>query len=66
MSELTSGERIRIIRRRGYRCDADGHKHQLKTLKIHHKDRSRNNNEPSNLRVLCNKHHNALHKRAGY
>lgn len=66
MSELTASERIRIIRRRGYICDADRRKHQLKTLEIHHKDRNRNNNDPRNLRVLCKKHHDDLHKRAGY
>lgn len=66
MSELTPSQKLRIIRRRGYICDADGRKHQAKTLEIHHKDRNRKNNDPSNVRVLCKDHHDKLHKRAGY
>lgn len=66
MSELTEGQRIRIIRRRGYRSDGDGKVHRISNLEIHHKDRNPSNNDPRNLRVLTKKQHQALHKRAGY
>jgi hypothetical protein len=66
MSELSDADKEAIKKRRGYRCDRDGRKHQSRTLQIHHKDRNRQHNESDNLRVLCKKHHAELHRRAGY
>ena len=61
MAELTQSEKEQIISRRGNICDACGDKKSTSNLEIHHKDRNRNNNEPSNLRVLCKKCHDKLH-----
>ena len=66
MSELTEGQRIRIIRRRGNICDACGKRKWTSNLEVHHKDRNRNNNASTNLRVLCEECHDELHRRAGY
>ena len=66
MTELTSSEREAIIRRRGNICDSCDKKKLTGNLEVHHKDRNRNNNEPSNLRVLCKDCHDELHRRAGY
>ena len=63
MGELTPLEREEIIRRRGNLCDRDGRKHPTSDLEIHHIDRNPNNNNPSNLRVLCKPHHDELHSR---
>lgn len=64
MAELTSDERIAIIRRRGGKSDKTGDKHRVSTLQIHHKDRNPDNNDPRNLRVLTKKEHQELHRRA--
>jgi hypothetical protein len=66
MSELTPEQRMEILRRRHFRSDGDGGVHRPSNLDIHHKDRSRNHNEPENLRVLTKEEHIKLHKRAGY
>ncbi|MBM3142180.1 MAG: hypothetical protein FJ005_03905 [Chloroflexi bacterium] len=66
MSNLTPQQREEIIRRRGCRSDKDDEVHRISNLEIHHKDRNRNNNDPSNLRVLTKKEHDELHIRAGY
>ena len=66
MSELTEMQKEAIKKRRGYICDRDGQKHRSKTLEIHHKDRNRQHNKSQNLRVLCDKHHDDLHRRMGY
>lgn len=66
MPELTPRQRETIIKRRGYLCDTDKRRHRMSNLEIHHKNRNPDNNDPSNLRVLCKKHHDELHKRAGY
>lgn len=63
MSELTPSEKEEIIARRGNRCDRDGKIHRTSSLEIHHKDRNPDNNDPSNLRVLCKRHHDELHSR---
>ena len=63
MAELTSAQREAIIERRGNVCDACGDKKLTSNLEVHHKDRNRNNNESSNLRVLCKKCHDKLHDR---
>jgi len=41
---------------------------ELKPMEVvHHKDRNKLNNSPSNLRVLCSQsEHYNLHKKAGY
>lgn len=66
MAQLTEAQKEAIKERRGYICDRDGRRHQSKTLEIHHKDRNRQHNESENVRVLCNKHHVDLHRRAGH
>jgi hypothetical protein len=66
MSLLTSAAREAIIRRRGYKSDGDGKVHRISNLRIHDKDRNRENNNPRNLRVLTEKEHEDLHRRAGY
>ena len=66
MSLLSSGDREDIIRRRGCRSSKTGRVHRISSLEIHHKDRNRHNNEPSNLRVLTKEEHDDLHRRAGY
>ena len=63
---LSASVKERIKRRRGYICNACGKKKLSRNLEIHHKDRNRHNNDPSNLRVLCIACHDALHRRAGY
>jgi len=63
---LSESKRYAIIKRRGRQCDKDGKMHTYGNLEIHHKDRNRKNNAASNLRVLCKKHHQELHKRAKY
>ena len=63
MPRLTSGEREKIIRRRGTKSDKTGQKSQINNLEIHHKDRNPNNNDPRNLRVLTKKQHHDLHNR---
>lgn len=65
MAELTSGERIRIIRRRGYKSAKDGKKYPISQLEIHHMNRNPENNNPENLKVLTKKQHKDLHARAG-
>ena len=66
MGRLTPEEKGEIIRRRGCRSDGDGQVHRISNLEIHHKDRNPENNDPRNLRVLTEKEHKELHKRAGY
>lgn len=66
MAELTPSEREAVIRRRGCRSDKDGKVHRISNLEIHHKNRNRENNDPRNLRVLTEKEHDDLHRRAGY
>lgn len=66
MSLLTPDEREEIIRRRGCQSSKTGKVHRISNLEIHHKDRNRHNNDPSNLRVLNEKEHDDLHRRAGY
>lgn len=63
---LTESQRHAIIKRRGRRCDRDDRVHTYDNLEIHHKNRDRGNDSPINLRVLCKKHHQELHKRARY
>lgn len=63
---LSEGLKERIKRRRSYICNACGKKKRSSNLEIHHKDRNRHNNDPSNLRVLCIDCHDTLHRRAGY
>lgn len=63
MSKLTPSEKEEIIARRGNRCDRDDKIHRTPSLEIHHKDRNPDNNDPSNLRVLCRQHHQDLHSR---
>lgn len=65
MSELTEAQKEAVKERRGYTCDRDGRKHRSETLEVHHKDRKTQHNAPENLRVLCKKHHDDLHRRAG-
>lgn len=65
MPRLSSSERDKIIRRRGFVSDGDGEKHQMRNLDIHHRDRNPNNNDPQNLRVLTKKEHQDLHKKYG-
>lgn len=65
MPELTPAQREEIIRRRGLQSDKDGQKHRISNLQIHHKDRNPRNNDPRNLRVLTEKEHDDLHRRAG-
>ncbi len=65
MSRLTPQKREEIIRRRECRSDGDGQVHRISNLEIHHKDRNPENNDPKNLRVLTEKEHDELHKRAG-
>jgi len=66
MSLLTPEEREEIIRRRACKSNKDGKVHRISTLRIHHKDRNRHNNDPRNLRVLTTAEHEDLHRRAGY
>jgi hypothetical protein len=63
MGELTPSEKKEIIARRGNRCDRDSKIHRTSSLEVHHKDRNPSNNDPSNLRVLCRRHHDELHGR---
>ena len=63
MSLLSDEDKENIKRRRGFHCDRDGKVHRSSTLEIHHKDRHPQHNDPSNLRVLCKKHHDELHGR---
>lgn len=63
---LTESQRHAIIKRRGRQCERDGRVHAYGSLEIHHKDRNQGNDSPRNLRVLCKRHHQELHKRAGY
>jgi len=65
MAELTSEERMRIIKRRGYKSAKDGKKYPARQLEIHHMNRNPKNNNPKNLRVLTKKQHKDLHARAG-
>jgi hypothetical protein len=62
---LTPSEKEAIIRRRGCKSNGDGQVHRISNLEIHHKDRNPDNNDPRNLRVLTEKEHDELHKRAG-
>lgn len=44
--------KIRLLKLRGGRCERCGYtKHEI--LQIHHKDRDKNNNEYSNLELIC-------------
>ena len=65
MAELTSEERLAIIKRRDYRDDINGQKHPARVLEIHHKNRDTQDNNPRNLRVLTQEQHKELHRRAG-
>ena len=65
MGRLTPSEKEAIIRRRGCKSDSDGKVHRINNLEIHHKDRNPENNDPRNLRVLTEKEHDELHRRAG-
>ena len=65
MPGLTPSEREEIIRRRGCKSDSDGEVHRISNLEIHHRDRNPKNNDPRNLRVLTEKEHDDLHRRAG-
>lgn len=65
MGLLSNKDREAIIRRRGTKSDKTGKKSQINSLEIHHKDRNPHNNDPSNLRVLTKKEHDALHARSG-
>ena len=65
MSELTTEQKLEIIKRREYRDDITKRKHPAKTLEIHHKNRNTEDNKGSNLRLLTEEQHKALHKRAG-
>jgi len=64
MPELTSDERLAIIKRRKYRDDITKQKHPDKVLEVHHKNRDTKDNKTSNLRLLTKKQHQDLHKRA--
>lgn len=61
MDELTKPQKEAIKKRRKYRCNRDSKTHRSSTLIIHHKNRNTHDNRPSNLRVLCKKHHDELH-----
>ena len=63
MAKLSSEQREEVIRRRENRSDGDEKKHPITNLKIHHKDRDPENNDPKNLRVLTKKEHQDLHKK---
>ena len=63
MTLLTEAQKEDIKKRRGYICDKDGRKHRSGTLIIHHKDRNPHNNDPANLRVLCDDCHTDLHSK---
>jgi len=65
MSNLSSEDKEEIIRRRHCKSDRDGEVHRINNLEIHHKDRNPKNNDPRNLRVLTEKEHDDLHRRAG-
>ena len=66
MRELTTEQKLEIIKRREYRDDITKQKHPAKVLEIHHKNRNTKDNKGSNLRVLTEEQHKALHKRAGH
>lgn len=65
MPELTPSQKEEILRRRHCRSNGDGQVHRPSNLEIHHKDRNPKNNDPPNLRVLTEKEHDDLHRRAG-
>jgi hypothetical protein len=53
--------------RAGWRCEHCNHKHDPEsghTLTVHHMDLDKSNNDPANLKVLCQKCH--LHIQAKY
>lgn len=60
---LSDSERFEIMQRRGWKCDRCGGRVNTATGEIHHKDRDPNNNDPTNLRVLCRSCHLAVHGR---
>jgi len=66
MAELTSEQRLAVIKRREYRDDITGQKHPAKVLEIHHKNRDTEDNSGNNLRILTKEQHKELHKRAGH
>jgi len=65
LARLTPEKREAIIRRRGCKSDGDSKRHNISNLEIHHRDRTPDNNDPRNLRVLTKKEHDDLHKRYG-
>jgi hypothetical protein len=59
MSSPYNGEHVRIARRYyPWRCFVCG---TAQRLQVHHLDHDENNNQPSNLRVLCRYHHLEAH-----
>lgn len=64
MSELTTTQRLAIIKRRDYRDDITGQKHPAKVLELHHKNRDTEDNRGGNIRVLTIEQHQKLHRRA--
>ena len=66
MPELTTAQRLAIIKRREYRDDITGKKHPAKVLELHHKNRDTEDNRGINIRVLTIEQHQELHRRAKY
>lgn len=64
MALLTTAEKIKIMKRRGYKSDKSGNRNPKDNLVIHHRDRDPDNNDPTNLRVLTIKEHKDLHSRS--
>lgn len=58
---LSDTQRFIIMQRRGWECDRCGKKVNTATGEIHHKDRNPNNDNTSNLRLLCKNCHLAIH-----
>lgn len=56
-------QRNRIIEERGAACEICGWNYDVDGLQIHHIDADRNNNEDSNLIILCSCCHSVIHQR---
>jgi len=61
---LSAKEAKRIVRSVG-RCQRCGHDGSESRLDIHHKDRNKQNQKPSNIEVLCHRCHMQEHAQAG-
>lgn len=61
---LSAKEAARIVRSVG-RCQRCQHDGSSSRLGIHHKDRNKHNQKPSNLEVLCHKCHMREHAEHG-